>query len=1037
MADTIVAEDAVSAADAHAALRELVPSARQVEAGEGGDYEFRPAIKEERVPGKPVVARVGEYLQDMRPRSITQGASMLPFVLFAYLQVIENLDGAAFQVLQPEIKKDFSYDYTYVLLIPNLVQILIQVMGPGIGFMIDRVKRVWLVRIGALLVHGSLFLTGTARTVGVLSLLRMTNGLGIGIYLPATSNLSADFYPVSSRGRMVSFTYAIGALGGFVGLTVVGLYADRFGWRPTLLIIGGLATVVSFSFFLLREPVRGYYDRKAMGAGEEVALREQRPATWSESWRACASIKTLRKAWIAAPLAALTSSTLPTYVNFYYQSRFGLGVAQRSFILGLTSLVAIFAVVGGGIMVDRMVKVKPSRIMAVACAVYCLQAASYFVMIHAPNVVIAVVAAQIPTLLTLMMIPIVIAMILLILPARIRGLGVTTTAPFAILGFIAAPLVFGPLADQFGLDAAFTAAIVVLAITGFIYLSAAGDVERDIRAAVAASMADEEATRARAEGRNKLLICRDVDVTYDGAQVLFNVDFDVEEGEIVALLGTNGAGKSTLLRAISGIQEASNGAIFFDGSDITHMPPHQNASQGIVMMPGGRAVFPSLTVAENLRAAAWLYKEDEDYVRTKTAEVLEIFPRLKERMGAAAGDMSGGEQQMLALSQALLMRPRLLMIDELSLGLAPQVVEQLLGILREIHAGGTTILIVEQSVNVALRIAQRAVYMEKGEIKFDGATSELRGRGDIIKSVFLGAATTSGNLGSAAVSKVMRPERVEDILAVRDLRISFGGVDVLNGVSLDLAAGEVVGLVGPNGAGKTTLFDVITGFARPSGGSIVFAGQDVTEVRPDERARMGIGRSYQNVRLFPALTVRETIAVALERHLENRSAIQAAVWSPITRRVEKRVARRVENLVGSMGLEQYADRFMNELSTGTRRIVDIACLLAASPQLLLLDEPTSGLAQAETELLGPVIGRIVKETGCGLLIIEHDIGLVSSVSDRMIALRLGQVMAEGTPGEVLDNKEVIDALLGGASEAVIARTQAVTATGGTKEEIRL
>jgi branched-chain amino acid transport system ATP-binding protein len=245
---------------------------------------------------------------------------------------------------------------------------------------------------------------------------------------------------------------------------------------------------------------------------------------------------------------------------------------------------------------------------------------------------------------------------------------------------------------------------------------------------------------------------------------------------------------------------------------------------------------------------------------------------------------------------------------------------------------------------------------------------------------------------------------------------------VLNGVSLSADRAEVIGLVGPNGAGKTTLFDAISGAAELSAGSIQFMGRDVTRLGVHQRAQLGLARSYQNVKLFPALTVRESIAVALERHLRSRSMVHAALWTPVSNQSERRARRRVDNLIESLGLGAYAEKFINELSTGTRRIVDIACVLATQPKLLLLDEPSSGLAQAETELLAPVIGRIVKETNCGVLIIEHDLGLVASVSHRMIALRLGTVMAEGTPAQVLSNPDVVDALLGGASEAVVSRS---------------
>lgn len=384
---------------------------------------------------------------------------------------------------------------------------------------------------------------------------------------------------------------------------------------------------------------------------------------------------------------------------------------------------------------------------------------------------------------------------------------------------------------------------------------------------------------------------------------------------------------------------------------------------------------------------------------------------------------------MLALGQALLMKPRLLMIDELSLGLAPQIVGQLLDVLRRIHQEGTTIIVVEQSINVALEIAERAVYMEKGQVRYDGPARELVGRNDVVHSIFLSGAAGS-SLGAEATREMARLGSESDshlVLEVEDVALRYGGVDVLDGVSLAVRNREVVGIVGPNGAGKSSLFDVIAGFARPSRGTVLLDGVDVTAMPPDARARMGLARSYQNVRLFPALTVRENIAVALERHLQSRSALFAAVWSPATRRAERRARRRADNLIESLGLGMFADKFLSELSTGTRRIVDIACVLAAGPTVLLLDEPSSGLAQAETEQLAPVIGRIVKEAGCAILVIEHDLGLVAAVSDRLMAMRLGRVMAEGAPQQVLADDEVIDTLLGGTSTSIVQRSLEVAA----------
>ncbi|HXW31891.1 MAG TPA: ATP-binding cassette domain-containing protein, partial [Acidimicrobiales bacterium] len=198
-----------------------------------------------------------------------------------------------------------------------------------------------------------------------------------------------------------------------------------------------------------------------------------------------------------------------------------------------------------------------------------------------------------------------------------------------------------------------------------------------------------------------LLSCRGVHVAYGDVRILFGVDMDVAQGEIVALLGTNGAGKSTLLRAISGLVIPIEGTIVFGGQDITRASAVERAELGIVQVPGGKAVFPTLTVAEHFKAAGWLFaKESEQEVRARTERVLAMFPRLEERWDNMAGNLSGGEQQQLGLGMAFVAKPRLLIIDELSLGLAPTVVEQLLDIVRAIHAQGCTVILVEQSVNV-------------------------------------------------------------------------------------------------------------------------------------------------------------------------------------------------------------------------------------------------------------------------------------------------------------------------------------------------
>ena len=539
-----------------------------------------------------------------------------------------------------------------------------------------------------------------------------------------------------------------------------------------------------------------------------------------------------------------------------------------------------------------------------------------------------------------------------------------------------------------------------------------------------------------------LLSCRDVDVSYGQVQILFGVDFDVSSHEIVALLGTNGAGKSTLLKGICGLVKPRRGTVMFKGEDITSLPADVTTRRGVSLMPGGKGVFPTLTVAENLRLATWLIRDDQERIELARQEVLELFPVLAERHNQMAGNLSGGEQQMLALGSALMTRPELLMIDELSLGLAPTIVGQLLDVVREVHRRGSTIVIVEQSVNVALNLAERAVFMEKGEVRFEGPAAELLERPDILRSVFIAGATAHGDQPAAATGTKpaarTRPRRktaatpeprvdpsAKPVLECDDVVKRFGGITAVDHVDLAVRPGEIVGLIGHNGAGKTTLMDCISGFLKIESGRIILRGVDVTGWSPNLRARGAMGRSFQDAKLFPTLTVAETISVARERHVQSRDVLAAALQLPASYESELAISAVVDELIELMGLGAYSQKMTGELSTGTRRIVDLACILAQDPKVLMLDEPSGGVAQKETEALGPLLRRIQERTGCSILIIEHDMPLLSGLCDRLVALELGGVIAQGTPAEVLAHPAVIASYLG-TDETAIQRSGART-----------
>ena len=244
-------------------------------------------------------------------------------------------------------------------------------------------------------------------------------------------------------------------------------------------------------------------------------------------------------------------------------------------------------------------------------------------------------------------------------------------------------------------------------------------------------------------GTPNLLSLRSVDVSYGQVQVLFGVSLELRRGETIALLGTNGAGKSTVLRAISGLVAPTHGSVSHEGVDISGMGPHHIANKGLIQVPGGKGVFPSLTVAENLKVALWMHRRDREYANTATEQALNLFPGLQDRLHDPAAQLSGGQQQMLAIAMAFLAKPDVLMIDELSLGLAPLVVEQLLAVVEKFKEQGVTIILVEQSVNVALTVADKAFFLEKGAVRFHGLTAELLERPDLLRSIFLEGAATA------------------------------------------------------------------------------------------------------------------------------------------------------------------------------------------------------------------------------------------------------------------------------------------------------
>ncbi len=451
------------------------------------------------------------------------------------------------------------------------------------------------------------------------------------------------------------------------------------------------------------------------------------------------------------------------------------------------------------------------------------------------------------------------------------------------------------------------------------------------------------------------------------------------EGELVALLGTNGAGKSTLLRAISGLSEPTGGAVFLDGRDVTHTPPHELAGFGVVQMPGGKGVFPALTVAENLTTANWIQGDGLPGAAGAglravplAARALPTAGRHAQRRRAADGRSRPGAHHAAQdpADRRAQPGPRA--------GRSSSSCSQSLEAIRDT---GTTIILVEQSVNLALTVADRAVFMEKGEIRFSGPTAELHApprhpafglpEGDRSGG---GPARTRPRAPAGADAAGRSLLSVADV--VRRLRRRPRAVSAPRSRSRPARSSASSGRTAP---ARPRCSTPSPASSSTTGGEIVVGSTDVTGLRPDERARLGLARSFQDARLFSSLTVRR----------EHPGRDGAPGRGRGVRHDERALASRRCGppsgacFAGPRGSSSCSGSAPTATSSspscppGSRRIVDLACVMATDPEVLLLDEPSSGIAQAEAEELGPLLERIRRDVGCGLLVIEHDIRLLS------------------------------------------------------------
>lgn len=686
---------------------------------------------------------VGDEPMSLREAIKVGGTSMVLFMFL--LNVIDDLP-RAIRVLAPDIQRTFDISDTTLTGVLSFGGVALVLGAVPMARLADRIKRVAIVPIATLLWAGTTALSGIVANPFQLFWTNAATGLGQSYRIPVTNSLLTDSYPVQARNQIFALEGVGRPLGALIGPLIVGGIAAWAGgvegWRWAYLAVAVLPAIVGLCAFRLKEPKRGQFDQRAVFGRVLDEGAAEHPVSTSQAFARLQKVKTFYYLAVGVGVLGFALIAVPLQFNLLLESKYAFGPLKRGVVESMIWVITIPALPFAGRLFDRRFRQDPPAMMRLAGLFVIASGMFYLVGLQLRPISLLVLFVGLAQAAISCAFVAAAPIIAAVSPFRIRAQAFAFLPVFIFLmgGFIGG-LFVGQLSDSFGnRTAMWVIAPPAAFIGGALIMYGARFIRRDISLAVEEMLEERDEVQRLLDrpGEVPVLQVRNLDFSYGPVQVLFDVGLEVRRGEVLALLGTNGAGKSTLLRVISGLGVADRGVIRLNGRTISYTDAEHRFAEGIVQLRGGAGIFPELTIGDNLRASVLAKKLPHAEIDRRVEVATDRFPALQDRLNEHAGDLSGGQQQMLALAMALMHEPEVLIIDELSLGLAPVIVQSLLEVIENLKRAGQTMIIVEQSINVALSVADRAVFMEKGEVRFEGTAQQLADSPEIATAVFLG-----------------------------------------------------------------------------------------------------------------------------------------------------------------------------------------------------------------------------------------------------------------------------------------------------------